>query len=59
MLPPLQFHELDGLDAIKEVISGSVSGPADELVRGRFGHLREKHWTHMIGFNIVPGHRDH
>lgn len=57
VLPPLQFHELDGVTVIKDVISGSVSGPADELVRERFGHLREKHWTHMIGFNVVPEHR--
>lgn len=52
VLPPLQFHELDGVTGIKEVVSGSVSGPADELVRQRFGHMRDRHWTHMIGFNI-------
>jgi hypothetical protein len=52
VLPPLPFHELDGVHGIKDVVSSSVSGPADELIREKFGHLREKHWTHLVAFNF-------
>jgi hypothetical protein len=57
ILPPLPFHELDGVSGILDVVSSSVSGPADELVRERFGHMREKHWTHLVGFNLEGAHR--
>ncbi|MEM0449545.1 MAG: hypothetical protein QW520_06980 [Methanomassiliicoccales archaeon] len=52
VLPAVDFHYLDDIEGVENVVSGSVSTLADEFIREKLGYLLENHWTHLVGFDI-------
>lgn len=52
VLPPVDFHYLDDIEGVADVTSGSISTLADDYIRGIWGYSEEKHWTHLVGFNL-------
>jgi len=54
VLPPVDFHLLDDVAGVKDVTSGSISTLADDFIRSLWGYQETKHWTHLVGFNLVP-----
>ncbi|MDH7508871.1 MAG: hypothetical protein QHH00_05680 [Methanomassiliicoccales archaeon] len=53
LIPEIEFHGLDGIEGITRVTSGSISTLSDFFVRYAKGYLESKHWTHLVGFDIV------
>jgi hypothetical protein len=54
VLPKINFPYLDSIEGVKDVASGSISTLADDYIRYRLGFGDTRHWTHLVGFNIVP-----
>jgi hypothetical protein len=52
VLPHINFPYLEGLEAVKDVASGSISTLSDDYIRELLGYSETKHWTHLVGFNI-------
>lgn len=53
VLPHVDFPYLNDLEGVRDVASGSVSTLADDYIRDRLGYSETKHWTHLVGFNIM------
>jgi len=52
LINEVAFRYLDGIPGISRVTSGSVSTMSDDLVRSVTGHVGEKQWTHLVGFDL-------
>jgi len=57
LIPEIEFHGLDGIEGITRVTSGSISTLSDFFIRCTKGYLESKHWTHLVGFDIVADHQ--
>lgn len=53
VLPKVDFPYLDGMEGVRNVVSGSVSTLADDYIRYRMGYSDTQHWTHLVGFDIA------
>ncbi|MBN1786679.1 MAG: hypothetical protein JW825_06825 [Candidatus Methanofastidiosa archaeon] len=51
MMPPLPFPELDDVEGIKNVVSGTVSAPADAYLK-KITNISENFWTIIIGYDL-------
>ncbi len=52
LLDEVPIHDLDGIDGITRVTSGSLTALSDDIVRWVLGHTDPKKWTHMVGFDL-------
>ncbi|HOP08666.1 MAG TPA: hypothetical protein PLC12_00405 [Candidatus Methanofastidiosa archaeon] len=50
MMPPLPFPELDDVEGIRNVVSGTVSPPADAYLK-KLSNTSENFWTIIIGYD--------
>ncbi len=50
LMPPVPVPELDGIDGIKNVMSGSVSAPADVYLK-KIINMDENFWTILVGYD--------
>ncbi len=55
VLPEMDFPYLKEIEEVENVTSGSISTMADDYIRHQLGHSKDKHWTHLIGFDIKKG----
>ena len=53
VLPRVDFPYLEDFPGVANVSSGSISTIADDFIRFRLGYRETKHWTHLIGFDIM------
>jgi len=53
VLPRVDFPYLEDFPGVANVTSGSISTIADDFIRFRLGYRETKHWTHLIGFDIM------
>jgi hypothetical protein len=52
LLDEMPVHDLDDIDHVTRVTSGSMTTLSDDIVRGMLGYAGPKMWTHMIGFDL-------
>ncbi len=55
VLGALPFPELEKVDGVKDVTSGSISTLCDDMIKSITGYDRVKAWTHLVGFNLENG----
>jgi hypothetical protein len=53
VIQDMGFHYIEGVKGLENVSSGSISGPADDFLRKRFGYGDTRCWTHIIGFDTT------
>lgn len=51
VMPPLEFPEVEEVEGVKNVISGTPSPPADSYVRETTGHQGTKYWAILLGWD--------
>jgi hypothetical protein len=52
LLDEIPIHDLDDIDGITRVTSGSLTTLSDDIVRGLLNCSGQKRWTTMIGFDL-------
>lgn len=51
IIQDMGFEYIEEVEGVKNVSSGSISGPADQYLREQFGYGDTRCWTHVIGFD--------
>ena len=54
LIAEIDFPYLDKMDGITRLTSGSISTMSDDWVRSLMGCDGPNHWTHLVGFDILP-----
>jgi hypothetical protein len=50
LLPGISFPEIEDIDGVENVVSGSVSPPADAYLKKEVG-MTENYWTILVGYD--------
>jgi len=51
LMPPIPFPEVEEVENVKDVVSGSTSPPADEYLKKITGYEGTNYWTILVGWN--------
>jgi len=52
LIDEVVLHDLDGIEGVSKVTSGSLTSFSDEVIRDMFGFSGPKEWTRLIGFDL-------
>lgn len=53
LIDEVPVHDLDDIEGVCRVTSGSMTTLSDDVVRGLLGYTGPKKWTHLVGFDII------
>ena len=51
LMPPIPFPEVEEVEGVKDVISGTTSAPADIYLKEILGYTGYNYWTILVGWN--------